>query len=59
ICAFKAISFNSGGDRLYDRAVCMGCGMCTEKCEQGALSLAKDPDKGEPLDLDLIRETLA
>ncbi len=58
VCAFNAISFKSGSDRLYDAAACMGCGLCTEKCEQEALSLVKDPDKGEPLDLDLIRETL-
>lgn len=58
VCAFDAILFNSGGDRLYDRVACMGCGLCTEKCEQRALSLVKDPDKGEPLDLDLVRETL-
>ena len=59
VCAFDALSFGSGGDRLYDRAACMGCGLCAERCEEGALTLVKDPAKGEPLDLDLLRETLS
>ena len=59
VCAFDALSFSSGGDRLYDRAACMGCGLCAERCEEGALTLVKDPAKGEPLDLDLLRETLS
>jgi ferredoxin len=32
---------------IYDK--CMGCGVCTSKCEQGALSLALDEAKGIPL----------
>jgi NAD-dependent dihydropyrimidine dehydrogenase PreA subunit len=58
ICMFDAVSFGPEGSRLYDKATCMGCGLCVEKCEQKALSLVRDPSKGDPLDLDLVRETL-
>jgi ferredoxin len=36
----------------------MGCGLCVEKCEQKALSLVRDTSKGDPLDLDFVKETL-
>lgn len=57
-CMFSAIAFSPDNVRVYDNAACMGCGLCTEKCEQQALSLVKDPSKGEPLDIDCLRETL-
>jgi ferredoxin len=36
----------------------MGCGLCTEKCSQHALSLVRDKIKGDPLDVDTLREKL-
>ena len=29
----------------------MGCGVCVSKCPQEAISLQRDPAKGEPLEL--------
>jgi ferredoxin len=29
----------------------MGCGVCTSKCEHGALSLVRDEGKGVPLEI--------
>ena len=58
ICPFGAIAFNNGGERSYDWNACMGCGLCAEGCAQEALTLVRDPGKGDPLDLDLIGETL-
>jgi ferredoxin len=34
----------------------MGCGLCVEKCPQGAIRLHWDRGKGMPLDLDLCRQ---
>jgi len=58
ICMFGAVTFMPDGRRVYDDAACMGCGLCTEKCEQQALSLVRDPGKGEPLDIDSLKEKL-
>jgi len=58
VCIFNAITFTADSKRIYDKAVCMGCGLCVEKCEQKALSLVRDTSKGDPLDLDFVKETL-
>jgi Fe-S-cluster-containing hydrogenase component 2 len=55
---FKAIAFSPDNTRIYDSAACMGCGLCTEKCSQHALSLVRDKSKGDPLDVDTLREKL-
>jgi len=34
----------------------MGCGICVSKCAQDALSLVRDPTRGEPLEM---RELIA
>ena len=57
-CMFKAIAFSPDNTRIYDSAACMGCGLCTEKCSQQALSLVRDQSKGDPLDVDTLREKL-
>ena len=57
-CMFKAIAFSPDNTRIYNSAACMGCGLCTEKCSQQALSLVRDQSKGDPLDVDALREKL-
>jgi len=36
---------------LIDVDACMGCGVCVAHCPQEALSLQRDPAKGEPLEI--------
>jgi len=57
ICPFEAIEVR-GEAREYREDLCLGCGLCVEKCPQGALSLALDEDGLYPLDIDLAREKL-
>jgi heterodisulfide reductase subunit A-like polyferredoxin len=57
-CQFEAISVN--GNAAVDRDACMGCGVCVDVCEQGALALVRDKSKGIPLELAvLMREAMA
>jgi ferredoxin len=34
----------------------MGCGVCVDVCPVGAISLERDPSKGEPLDIDVLAQ---
>ena len=45
-----AISVDDGFARI-DAAMCMGCGVCAAHCAQEAISLVRDPAKGEPLEI--------
>ena len=54
-CQFGALSTRDGVV-ILDSVACMGCGVCVSKCGQEALSLVRDPSKGEPLE---IRELMA
>lgn len=49
-CPFHALEMDERTVRV-DEARCMGCGVCVSKCPRGALSLVRDPKKGEPLDV--------
>jgi NAD-dependent dihydropyrimidine dehydrogenase PreA subunit len=53
-CPFDAIT-QQDGTAVVATEACMGCGVCMPRCSQGALSLVREPSKGEPLEIeDLI-----
>ena len=54
VCPFGAITVLDYA--MVDMAVCMGCGVCVSKCPQEAISLRREPSKGEPLD---VQEVIA
>jgi heterodisulfide reductase subunit A-like polyferredoxin len=47
-CQFAAISAEDRFARI-DAAACMGCGIRVAHCPQEAISLQREPAKGEPL----------
>jgi Pyruvate/2-oxoacid:ferredoxin oxidoreductase delta subunit len=49
-CQFAAVSVDDGFARI-DAAACMGCGVCVSKCPEGAPSLQRAPDRGQPLEI--------
>lgn len=49
-CQFFALSLD-GYYASIDRSICMGCGNCVSHCKEGAVSLLRDPAKGEPLEI--------
>ena len=53
ICPFDAITVPDGR-AVVDVSRCMGCGVCVDKCDQGALSLAREASKGEPLEIEAL-----
>jgi ferredoxin len=53
ICPFEAVA-ERDGRAVVDTTLCMGCGVCVPKCSQGALSLVRDANKGEPLEIELL-----
>jgi NAD-dependent dihydropyrimidine dehydrogenase PreA subunit len=57
VCHFDAIELKDG-KWIYHEQACMGCELCVENCEQGALSLAWDGTGLIPLDIDLVKEKL-
>ncbi len=59
VCMFEALSMDPFGRPVYDRKKCMGCGLCVERCPQGARSLVRDSEKGIPLDVELLQEKRA
>jgi ferredoxin len=50
VCQFAAISVDDGFARI-DAAACMGCDVCVAHCPQEAISLLRDPARGEPLEI--------
>lgn len=59
VCGFSALSKREDGKPQYDVSLCLGCGICAEKCSQGAKSMLLSPDKGYPLDVNLVKEKLS
>jgi Pyruvate/2-oxoacid:ferredoxin oxidoreductase delta subunit len=55
-CQFHAIHVGAAGHSEIDSAKCMGCGICVNHCEHKALSLVRDPSKGEPLEIQKLME---
>jgi NAD-dependent dihydropyrimidine dehydrogenase PreA subunit len=53
-CQFGALALDDGLVTI-DPIACMGCGVCVSKCAQGALSLVRDPDRGEPLEINELQ----
>ena len=49
-CQFTAVSLDDGFARI-DAVACMGCGICVAHCPQEAITLLRDPAKGEPLEI--------
>jgi Pyruvate/2-oxoacid:ferredoxin oxidoreductase delta subunit len=44
------------GQANVDFAKCMGCGVCTGKCEQEAIQFKLEPVKGKPLDICALQD---
>ena len=40
---------------VIDLAKCMGCGVCVDVCPAKAITLRREPSKGDPLDLDALK----
>jgi ferredoxin len=49
-CQFQALGVVDFYNQI-DAARCMGCGVCVSQCQYGAISLARAPEKGEPLEI--------
>lgn len=56
-CQFFALTLNDG-HAVIDSTTCMGCGTCVSHCSQEALSLVRDPTKGEPLEIFKLMESM-
>jgi ferredoxin len=50
LCQFEAISL-ALFSTVVDGQACMGCGICANHCLQGAVTLERAPERGEPLEL--------
>jgi ferredoxin len=58
LCQFNALTVEDGRVAV-DEARCMGCGVCVSQCARGALSLARDPGRGEPLEIQALIAAVA
>jgi len=59
-CHFQAISLDEDGQKaVINLQKCMGCGVCVDVCPVGAVSLRREPSKGDPLDIEELKRTQA
>jgi NAD-dependent dihydropyrimidine dehydrogenase PreA subunit len=56
ICPFGAISFDGQLPEVHFEE-CMGCGVCVKHCPDDALRLVTEPQKGVPLEMDLLLQS--
>lgn len=51
-CHFNALIFSEETDTCcVDVKKCLGCGICVDKCENGAKKMVREIEKGDPLDI--------
>ncbi len=56
-CNFKAIYMDEKNQQAVVRfEKCMGCGVCENACEADAITMRRDPAKGDPLDIDEMKK---
>jgi Pyruvate/2-oxoacid:ferredoxin oxidoreductase delta subunit len=55
-CQFSALSLGAELVAQVDWDACMGCGVCVDKCPNEALSLQRAPEKGTPLEIQILME---
>lgn len=62
-CQFDAMSITSISDSgkvkkrcVVNRDSCFGCGICQSKCRKGAISLVLNPEKGVPLNIEILAQ---
>jgi Pyruvate/2-oxoacid:ferredoxin oxidoreductase delta subunit len=56
-CQFHALSISDGINQV-NLELCMGCGVCVSHCTQGAIELILAPEKGIPLEMSKILDSL-
>ncbi len=57
-CNFEALTL-VGGVNTVIASKCMGCGICTQACPEGAIKLERDPSRGDPLEITSLMERAA
>lgn len=57
VCPFEAIEVDDVARVSWEK--CMGCGVCAGQCPSGAMTLALDARKGQPLDVRMLTATPA
>jgi len=50
----QAATISVDGLAHIDIVACTGCGVCVAHCPQEAISLLRDPAKGEPLEIEKL-----
>jgi ferredoxin len=59
--AIEMISFSENGKKRRKYSVvaerCFGCGICETKCKKENISLILDPNKGLPLNIEVLAQT--
>lgn len=57
-CQFDALKLDGNEMGVLEER-CMGCGICISRCDQQAISLARAPHKGEPLEIFQLMDAAA